>query len=440
MNKVQYFLAAINANLYTELEWCIAAFSAVVKRPTLSEATHEFQLIYDGSDPKSLFTTVRTDGNLTAVKIIGSDINTALFKAKEGVDIKEGDIKGLVTGNINTSYGIILGNMYLLHYPFGGKFKFINDVIDGGFDKSLSTLLRDTPKDGKPRNPNFIYPDEYMRYGEACGAVAGLDKLFSTAGSANTLSVSPTVIELRDRLIKEHAHELDDIRVQANIEQQLVAADKESFKGDDDALDFLVSRKSFNPTRKKQLIMVGGSSGFGGANGGTASFIPTSLKDGWDIKDLPVYANEARSGSFFRGKETALGGTEVKNATRMAQNFKLIAEFCNTDRGKPEMVTEETKRKFVGRNIKGMDGVIAITKDNVDSYVGKRVEVYSPQYCKVPGDGYCNTCIGANWSLLKDGLGTALTNIGDVLMAERMGRMHGKALVPYRFNFLANLH
>jgi hypothetical protein len=186
--------------------------------------------------------------------------------------------------------------------------------------------------------------------------------------------------------------------------------------------------------------MIGGSAGFGGADGGSASFIPSSLRDGWKVEDIPVHANEARAGSFFRGKETALGGTEVINATRMTMNTKLVDTFCGTTKGKVITITEEDKSKYVGLNIVGKQGPIPVSKDNIDKYVGTTVMIHSPQLCLTPGDAYCTTCVGKNWSLLKDGLSSAVSNIGDVLTNDKMKRMHGKAMKLTVFHFEKSIH
>lgn len=433
MSPNAYFLKIMNTSTYGLLDWVVSVFSVVKNRPAISEVKYPYQIIYHPEDQERLYFANPVEDGYEPVLIEGSSNEHPLFNAKAGLDIKEGDIP-LHTGDINTSYGIILGNMYLLYYPFGNKFKFINDVISGDFDNALSTLLVDYPEDGK-RLPDKVYIDEFERYSEACGAIAAMDKLFSTGGSYKTLTVAPEVLKLRDQLIEKHKHELSNPLIQAQIEQAVVAADKASFKGDDDGLDFLVSKKSFNPTRKKQLIVFGGSSSFSSAS----AYIPTSLKDGWKIEDIPTYANDARYGSISRGLETAKGGAKVKEYTRMTMNFQIADSFCGTRVGKGTTITEFNYKQYIGLNIVGEKEPIHVTAENVKSYIGRRVMVHSPQYCKSMGDSYCPVCVGDNWSLLKHGLNAAITNVGDVIMGESMSAMHGKQLRLTTYHFLDHI-
>lgn len=437
MNKRDYFLRCMNNGTYMYRDWVISAFSVVDPRPHITEVEYPYQMIYDPTDPKALFFAEPTDKGYVSVKIDQSAHDSPLYGAKEGVDILAGELP-LKHDTINTTFGIILGNMYLLYYPFKNKFPFINGVITQDFEEQIISVFESNVADPSQELPDRIYVREFELYGEACGALGALDKLFSSSGSLKALTVDPGVLKLRDELIQKHRHELHNVRVQAEIESQVVAADKASFKGDP-AEDFLITGKSFNPTRKKQLIMIGGSAGFGGDGGGTSSFVPASLRDGWRVEDIPIHANEARAGSYFRGKETALGGADVKNGTRMGMNAKISEAFCGTKFGIPTVITNEDKKKYYGLYIVGQAGPIAIDKVNVEKYIGVKLMVYSPTHCISKGDAYCETCIGKTWSLLKSGVNNVITNIGDVFMYDKMKRMHGKALATATFQFVSHI-
>lgn len=437
MNKRDYFLMCMNSDTFMYRDWVISAFSVVDPRPHITEVQYPYQMIYDAQDPKALFFAAPTDNGYVSVKIDHSAHDMPLYGAKEPVDVVAGELP-LKHDSMNTTYGIILGNMYLLYYPFKNKFPFINGVITQDFEEQIIAVLSSNVANPSQELPDRIYVREFELYAEACGALGAMDKLFSSSGSLKVLTVDPSVLKLRDELIQKHRHELSNVRVQAEIEYQVVAADKASFKGDP-AEDFLITGKSFNPTRKKQLIMIGGSAGFGGDGGGTSSFVPASLRDGWRIEDIPIHANEARAGSYFRGKETALGGADVKNGTRMGMNAKISEPFCGTKVGIPTVMTQEDKKKYYGLYIVGQGGPIEITTVNVEKYIGIKLMVYSPTHCISKGDAYCETCIGKTWSLLKSGVNNVITNIGDVFMYDKMKRMHGKALATATFQFVSHI-
>lgn len=438
MNKRDYYIRCMNdPEVYMFRDWVISVFSVVKERPQLSEATYAYQIVYDPSDPDALFTAVPTTTGYQAVKIEGSDNRFPLFGAKESLDIVAGELP-LQHGNVNTTYGIILGNMYFLYYPFGKKFAFVNDLIGSDFEDELYARFEDNVENIADEKPDRIYVREFILYAEACGALAGFDKLFASSGSEKALGVAPEVIKLRDELIQKHKHELSDIRVQAMIEEKVVAADKASFKGDP-AEDFLISGKSFNPTRKKLYIMIGGSEGFGGAGTGSGSFIPTALRDGWRVGDLAIHANEARAGSFFRGKMTALGGTDVKNGTRMTMNAKIASKYCGTKIGMATVLNEDNYKKYIGLYVVSPKEPILLTKENIKDFFNKELMIHSPTRCNSPGDSYCEVCIGTAWGLLKNGVSAAVTNIGDVFQGHMMKRMHGSALQLAKYKWFQHL-
>ena len=426
MTRLEYFLKAINANAYHSYDWVVGAFCVLRDRPLLQDATYDYQIIYDHTDKDHLYAAIPDGtGSRHPVKLDNTSREFAAFSAKEEVDI-QANVLPINNDACKTTYGIMLGNMFLLHYPFGKKFNFINDIIPGSFEDQLAALLTDDVAPGQQEDPTRIYVREYLLYGEACGALAGFAFIFASSGSPKALTVDKSVLELRDRLIKANAHQLHDVKVQAAIEKEVVAADKASF-ANDPARDFLITGKSFNPTRKKQLIMIGGSSGFG--TDGEATFIGTSLRDKWKRKDIPAHVNEARAGSYFRGKETQFGGADVKIAYRMAMNSRVAKDFCGTGVGKRITVNDYNIKRLVGLYAVTPSGPKEITKENAGTLNGKTMMYYSPQYCQVDGSSYCAVCVGKIYSRLPNGIPSVVANIGDVYMYDKMKRMHGKALV-----------
>jgi hypothetical protein len=251
MNKRDYYIRCMNTDVYGKKEWVISTFAVVSNRPQLSEVTYPYQIIYSPEDKDKLFFAQPTDNGYIAVRIDDSDSERPLFIANETLDITTGELP-LDHESANTTYGIILGNMYILYYPFGNKFKFYNGEISPNFEKTIVELLTDNVPDPSQELPNRIYVREFIKYGEACDMLSDLDKLFVFSGSNKLLTVDPSVIELRDSLINKFSTQLSDPRIQAMIEDEVVKADKASFKGDP-AEKFLVSGKSFNPTRKNNL-------------------------------------------------------------------------------------------------------------------------------------------------------------------------------------------
>ncbi len=97
----------------------------------------------------------------------------------------------MITEVQDTTYGIILGNMYLLYYPFGNKFKFVNGEIPESISDRIADLLTDNVKPGEIEKHDRIYVRELIRFGDGCDMLAAFDKLFTFSGSNKLLTVDP---------------------------------------------------------------------------------------------------------------------------------------------------------------------------------------------------------------------------------------------------------
>lgn len=430
MKKRDYFLELMRVDRHRYRHWLINAFSQLRQRPQLSEVTYAYQLIEDPAYPDKLCYAKEVDGKYVVEVIEDSSNSRPLFAAKEPLDIVEGELP-LRTGSINTTYGIILQNMLLIHYAFGTKLSFINAKLNTKFEDQIPELLTDNAPLAQ-RKPDRIYVDEYLRFIEAAEYATTLDHLFVSSGSENILVISDNVINLKKHLLEKHKDELNDITVEAQITDKLVAADKESFKDDEDARDFLITGKSYNPTRKKQLAMIGSAGAFGPDT--KTTFVGDSLNDGWRKDQIHLHANEARAGSYFRGKETQEGGAGAKESNRITMNTRVSMDYCGTPKGKPTYHADINARKYIGLYAVNGKEPMLITESNIGQVVAKKLAVHSPQYCKAQKPNYCSVCVGKQYSQLKNGLGSAVTNVYDVYMYDKMKRMHGVTLVTVRID------
>ncbi len=180
--------------------------------------------------------------------------------------------------------------------------------------------------------------------------------------------------------------------------------------------------------------MIGGSAGFGGNDGGSASssFQPLYVMVGV----LKIFRFMQMKLVLVRSsvvKKLQLGGADVKNGTRMGMNSKIDGEYCGTKIGLPTVINNTNQKKYYGLYVVGKNDPILIEQSNVQQFFDRPIMVHSPAYCASKGDAYCKTCIGKTWSLLKNGVTNTITNIGDVYMYDKMKRMHGKALKTATF-------
>lgn len=366
--------------------------------------------------------------------------NTPLLSFKDKVDLEIGDIPNLVEP-VTTTVGNLFINWYTLVHVFGKKIPFQTGEITV---KSVLAQIRPIFKsdilhpDGSlnidAQEPNAIYAHEYVRYVQCTTALAGFVEVSVPSATPYTARTSPEVIELRDKLLKEHEHELNDPTVIAAIEKQLIAKDKEWIAQDPDR-GFYIKGKSFNIVRKKLFLLGGIEPSFNGD--GTYTLVKSSLMEGPTIETLPALINTLRSGSYSRGALTALGGEAVKFFQRVLQNSRVVAGDCGVTYGVPYRVTEQDHSNFKGRYHIVNGETVSIGTDTA-GLIGKVIELRSPQACQSEHTDYCSVCMGDQVSESPTGLSAMGSNMGSVFMYAMMSAVHGTALLVKDFD--AEMH
>ena len=383
------------------------------------------------------------DGVLT-VAVLGSNknpvfhrldvfaYNPALFKQYLGVNACTDSMKSgpLVDSKSKTLlYGTTLGrwleNMYAYQFPTDFKvYPYYNSVMDPKdiVKRYTKTLLdkKITVKSYKSFVDNFFFLNHIT---EIC--VPGLTE--------RSLMTNPKVAEVKKKFIAEHKDQMHDPLVIKQLEDELVALDKEWLgKGtdhEDPSVTFFdgLGNKSYNMHRKKLFLTTGGIPAFDAV--GKYDFIENSLDEGWTIKAIPSLANEARKGSYERGVETAKGGAETKLVMRVFQDLAISVDDCGTKRTiKLDFANTCNIKDFIGRTIRVGGADILLTEDNIAKYDGKVLDVYSPLTCEAKDD-LCFKCCGQRArDLYSKIIGVQVVNITSKFMQTAMKNMHGTEL------------
>src|SRR5690606_16419766 len=118
--------------------------------------------------------------------------------------------------------------------------------------------------------------------------LGGFTQLWVPAASPKALQTHPDAPKLRAELLEKYKDRLHDPAVIAEIQNALVALDKEWLKGDP-VEGFFLGDKVWNTARKRMFTIHGPESGF--EEGGDAELIVNSLDEGWDITKMPVMVN-----------------------------------------------------------------------------------------------------------------------------------------------------
>lgn len=431
-----YFIKALQNDLYKKKVWVIEIFSIcdfTIYEEVEESTLYDFQLVKRKNDTKHLYALLPSDSGRQLVLLEDYQESSPVCAILGRLDLKVGDLAN-VNKDITTTYGNAFINCYILIYPFGSKFEFITgEVNTDKIEDRIAKLLTDTPPPNEIRSDKLIYVDEYLRYGEAMQSLEGFSLLCVQAASKSTMVANPAVVKRRDELFEQYKDQLDDPAIMAKIQMELSALDKELLKNDI-SNKFYMKSKSYDNIRMKRFTTYGREGGFGDIN--SARLVKNSLEEGWDIQALPNMADSARSGSYARGKETALGGGTVKDFYRIFQNVKVSEEDCGSKLGFERHITESEKNRYVGLNILTPDGkTILLTIDNINEYIGKTVKVRSPMLCKTKAPNYCKHCVSEAMATRPDAMHIVTSDVGSAFMYARMKAMHGKALrtLPYSY-------
>lgn len=161
-----------------------------------------------------------------------------------------------------------------------------------------------------------------------------------------------------------------------------------------------------------------------------------SLDEGWDIRELPQMADTARSGSYARGKETALGGESVKTFYRIFQNISISDDDCKTKLGFEYLITEKDAKRYIGLNAIKPDGsTYMITAENVSPLINTKVKIRTPMLCKIKAPNFCKVCAGASLSEKPDAVHIVTSDVGSAFLNSRMSAMHGRALRTVKYDY-----
>jgi len=421
MTKRDFFIAAMQAEMYIFRKWVISCFAMTKDDVTEAGYSKQYWLTTPTDSKQRYFYSPDTDGE--TVVIDDSNTSQRLFDFKERITLQPGDLPN-VKEVIDTTYGNVLFNAMVLCWAFGDNIPFVKGrVKPSSIEGTIAALL----------SKGIITTAQYVKFMSAIGALAGFTQLCAPAASLKTMTVDPAILKRRDELFLEHADRLGDPAILAAIDKELSEMDKASFVGDS-AEDFFIKGKAFDVLRKKAYVSYGEEKGFGESTG-KQTIIKKSLREGLDFSEMPAIADSARAASFARGNQTALGGESVKYFYRIFQNTNIAEPDCDTKSGLWWDIDEGNWRTFVGRYMIVTDNAaLPIDETIARGAIGKRVHVRSPYLCKTEEPSFCAKCAGDSLSLNPTGVHVAISDVGSTFMLVAMKQMHGVALttVPYQ--------
>lgn len=433
MDKLTYFIQALQAQAHHHRSWVLRAFSLFQEDPESWKSSLEpYRLTLSPSG--YAFVHPDTKDKLTPIELpAGSEglEMRPLFSAFESVQLPAGALAFFPEGGW-TTYGNLLFNAVIFS-AIGTKLGFMNDVVDiGKLEDRIAQMLIDDPENAEAVPEGKMTVTEYLRFCNAFGYLQEFTQLFTWGLTEKAITPPPGIAEKKAEVLAQHAGMLNDPLTQTKIYKELVDFDAQYLKGDPSER-FLISGKSRSTVRRKLFLMQGSEAGL--TNTQELPLITNSLAEGWEKEKIPQMIDVLRAGSFDRGSETELGGVEAKWLMRSTSNVRVIEKDCGTKLGKWTTVRARSAAKLVGRYITVDDKPVLIeTAEDANKLVGQRVLVRAPHYCAHTHTDYCHICLGVKLASNKDGVSMAATARGGGFLGIFLGAMHAKVMQSARMD------
>lgn len=296
----------------------------------------------------------------------------------------------------------------------------------GNLDNSIGTLYLENNIDRKQFN-------SYLDHRDTLGY--WLNGMLAHTISERMLKPLPEIQKKKAELCKKYEKEIaaGDIDIMTQICDELVAYAKDILK-DDPGMDLYLSGDlDFGNNYKNNSIIKGAVMN---QLTGEFDFIETSFMDGIAIKDIPAHANSILSAQYPASIATKDAGYMGKKLLALLQMMGVDepGTDCGTKNLIPVLITNENKNDLVYSYIDNGSGQeIMLTKENVKSYIGKRMMMRSPMSCLNPK--ICSKCASKLFYLLEaDEAGLYATQISHTALNLGLKAKHNSLVELYTFN------
>lgn len=349
-----------------------------------------------------------------------------LYGVKEDVSLSAGDFQ-IVKEPTKTKYSILYLNLIVLEYPFGDSIPYQNTRFSG---KLLDGLIVAAIKD------KTITITQYREYTKSLGFISALSNIIVPAASKRSIIPPPGLQAKKKELLEKYKDRLDEPVIVAKIEKELLALYEDYLK-DDPSAGFFIKSKSMTVNMARNHVMFGAEKRLDDSS--KMDLSTRSLREGWEIDELPKMVNSLRMGSYNRSKSTALGGEAAKFSSRIYQNTRLSSVDCKSVVGLPVTITPLNVKSFNGRYVVDKGTSTLVTQAKLDASINKVLYFRSPQTCNAPDGDYCPICMGDQVANSGAGLGTQASGVGSVMLDVSMAATHDSSLSLARYDYASSI-
>lgn len=324
---------------------------------------------------------------------------------------------------VETTLGCLIFNkfVYLNFLKVIGyqNYEFYDDNIRK-VDDILSTLVNESVY----TTDDYIdYSDRINWFGFVCAS------LFSTSLSYDIFAPIPAVVKRKEELLSKHSQEIEngDAFVTSKIETELLDLSKSELKGHASYDNFANGVGKFGNAYKNMTIMRGSIADL--KNPGKYTIAPESYLDGFSKENFPYFVNMNINGAYSKAVGTRVGGYQTKKFFNAFQTVVLDEHGtdCGTTVCTKIKIIPEIQKWIMYRYIKDGNKLVMLTPDNYKNYLGKTVEMRSPQYCQT--ESICNKCAGEYYYMLGiKNVGLLLTKGPNSILMIEMKAFHDQTI------------
>ena len=419
MTLFDYFVLAYRHRYIYKRHWLLRAFAIVGETaPNKHRAVGDFYIL----EGKAY--TLLEDG--TTVEIEGYVPQSPLFNYKESITVPP-NIFPIVKEEVKTYYSTLLTNLIVFEYAFKDVIPYQNRRLNGKYiDKLVAKALTE----------KRVTVEQYRTFTRAISMMTALANAVVPSATRKAIVPPDDITARRTAVLEKYKGQLHDPAIIAKAEAELVDYYREYLAGDP-INEFMLKPKDMEVSLKRTHIIFGGEPTL--EDPSKYDLAVPSLREGWDMKHLPMMVNSLRMGSFNRGASTALGGEAAKFSARVFQNTKLVEDDCGSTVGMTFPVTAYNKDSFVGRyQFKGK-GLKLIEPGDLDGLVGKTVTIRSPMTCHTEHGNFCGVCMGKLVTDSKIGLGPQASAVGSAILSAFLAMMHGTRLETRKYDYRNSL-
>lgn len=295
---------------------------------------------------------------------------------------------------------------------------YYNEVVDKkGFGKLLDRISSGVMMGKIPVNPTLIkWLKQYEFYSmKAC-------TIFSPSYTEGLLKKNIAVQKEKEKLLENK--QINSVTDMTDIEDALVDKSRKILK-DDKGMTLFDSgaRGSFDNDYKNMNLMLGPVAVPG--SDGEFDMVESNYIEGLQKKDLVAAGNVVVNSVYPKAIGTQDAGYLTKQYYAAYQSIQCDEDGtdCGTKLGLPITLNESNIENYYYQNVVTKKGHETLTEDNKSKYLGRKVVLRSPMFCK--NDKICSVCAGRRFYIMKiHNMGLTAGRVTNTLLNAGMKNFH----------------